>query len=365
MTANHERSIHPLIAFGVLGIWCAVIISGGILRFDRPWGVLALATGLLSAGAVGLGVWRRSWLGAGLGVMAIAGGAVLAGGALLADPIVAALGVVGLLVVAAAGAITLERSRNSRSVRGETLLVQILENSTLSESARRVLFRDRDLKLLRRAIEEDITRGEYDAAWTVCDDLAEVYGRRAEAEEYRSRIAQIRHEHYESQIHAALESFEALLSDRDWAAVHEEAARLGRLYPDSHLVANLDHRIMAARDDHKRELEAFFMEAAQRDDVEEAMSLLKQLDRYLDREEAGRLAEIAQGVVVKHRENLGARFKLAVNDRRWSEAAEIGDLIMAEFPNTKMAAEVRSLTDILRSRAEGAEARSQESGVRS
>ncbi len=235
MTANHERSIHPLIAFGVLGIWCAVIISGGILRFDRPWGVLALATGVLSAVAVGLGVWRRSWLGAGFGVMAIAGGAVLAGGSLLADPIVAALGVVGLLVVAASGAITLhlrslpQRSRNSRSVRDETLLVQILENSTLSESARRVLFRDRDLKVLRRAIEEDIARGEYDAAWTLCDDLAEVYGRRAEAEEYRSRIAQIRHEHYEAQIHAALESFEALLSQRDWAAVHEEASRLGRL----------------------------------------------------------------------------------------------------------------------------------------
>ena len=81
------------------------------------------------------------------------------------------------------------------------------------------------------------------------------------------------------------------------------------------------------------------------------MSLLKQLDRYLSREEAGRLAKVAEGVVVKHRENLGAQFKLAVNDRRWGEAARVGETIMAEFPNAKMAEEVRSMIDILQTRA--------------
>ena len=81
------------------------------------------------------------------------------------------------------------------------------------------------------------------------------------------------------------------------------------------------------------------------------MSLLKQLDRYLSREEAGRLAEVAEGVVVKHRDNLGVQFKIAVNDRRWVQATRIGETIIGEFPNTKMAAEVRSMIDILRSRA--------------
>ena len=64
-----------------------------------------------------------------------------------------------------------------------------------------------------------------------------------------------------------------------------------------------------------------------------------------------RLAEVAQGVIVRHRENLGVQFKLAVNDHRWAEAARLGDTIISEFPNTQMAAEVRSMIDVLRTRA--------------
>jgi hypothetical protein len=105
------------------------------------------------------------------------------------------------------------------------------------------------------------------------------------------------------------------------------------------------------RDDHKRELETRFLEAANRDDVEGAMALLKELDRYLGPEEAERLAEVAQGVVAGHRENLGVQFKLAVNDHRWAEAARTGEAIIEEFPNTKMADEVRSMIDVLRTRA--------------
>ena len=84
--------------------------------------------------------------------------------------------------------------------------------------------------------------------------------------------------------------------------------------------------------------------------VETAMDLLKQLDLYLGRDEAGRLTEVAKGVIMQHRENLGAAFRIAVNDHLWSEAARLGETIIAEFPNTQMAAEVRSMIDVLRTR---------------
>jgi hypothetical protein len=48
---------------------------------------------------------------------------------------------------------------------------------------------------------------------------------------------------------------------------------------------------------------------------------------------------------------LGVQFKQAVADHRWSEAAQAGEVIMAEYPNTKMADEVRSMIDVLRVRA--------------
>jgi outer membrane protein assembly factor BamD (BamD/ComL family) len=72
------------------------------------------------------------------------------------------------------------------------------------------------------------------------------------------------------------------------------------------------------------------------------------LDQHLTAAEAEPLRELARGVITKARENLGAQFKLAVRDRQWREAVPIGERIIAEFPNSRMAAEVRDVIDNLR-----------------
>jgi hypothetical protein len=82
--------------------------------------------------------------------------------------------------------------------------------------------------------------------------------------------------------------------------------------------------------------------------------MLRELDNYLTPEEAEPLRELARGVIGKARENLGVRFKLSVQDRRWREAAEVGEQIIRDFPNTRMAAEVREVIDGVRARASNA-----------
>jgi hypothetical protein len=282
-------------------------------------------------------------------------------------------GLIGLIVVAATAPLAFQLAGLLGGLSGHWpafndrisgVLAQIHDHTMLSDNAKRVLFRDRELQLLRSAIEDDIARGDYDAAVTLCDEMANLFGYREEAERFRSRIAQSRQEHYEAQLDMERQRFDAHLAERNWAAVHQHAARVRRLYPDSQLVGELEQRIHHARDEHKRELEAAFLEAAERGDVESAMALLKQLDLYLGREEAGRLSEVAQGVIVRHRENLGAQFRLAVNDHRWAEAARHGETIIAEFPNSKMATEVRSMIEVLQSRAAQAAVAVDESSVR-
>ena len=243
----------------------------------------------------------------------------------------------------------------------EQFLAQIYENSMLSDNAKRVLFRDRELELLRRAIEEDIAHGDYNSGLTLCDEMANLFGHREEAEAFRNRILQAGHAQYEARVHQALEHFERILAARDWAQGYREAASIRRLYPNHHMIQDIDQRILRAREDHKKELETHFIDAAGRDDVDTAMPLLKELDRYLTRDEAQRLSEVAQAVVMKHRENLSTQFKMAVNDHRWAEAAQVGDQIIAEYPNTKMADEVRSMIDVLRVRATQAAVLAQQS----
>ena len=293
-------------------------------------------------------------------LLTVGGAASITVGIMLDDAsLLIAAGVLGLLVIGSSLPIAINLNFYSQSStattpsasRSEDLLSLILDNSMLSDNAKRVLFRERELELLRRSIEEDISRGDYDAAITLCKDMANHFGYREEAEAFRSRIDKVRDEQYEAHVDSALKRLDALLSERNWSAAHHEAGRIRRLYPDSHLIEGLDGRIMHAREEHRNELESRFLQLAQSDDVENAMSTLKELDRYLSPEEAQRLEEVAQGVIVKHRDNLGAQFKIAVNQHRWAEASLLGKTIIDEFPNTQMAAEVSSMIDMLHTRA--------------
>jgi hypothetical protein len=267
-------------------------------------------------------------------------------------------GLVGLvIVVASVPMVLLMHSLASRdfsfstSRTAESLLERIYESLILSDNTKRVLFRERELDLLRRTIEEDIARGDFNAGLTLCDAMANIFGHREEAEAFRARLLAAGHASFEAQVNQAVADFDAILVQRYWARAYQEAARLKRLFPDSPTVQALDAHILHAREDHKRQLELQFLEAAQHDEVDTAMSLLKELDKYLSREEAGRVAGVAQSVVAKRRENLGMQFKLAVSDHRWNEAAQAGELIMTEFPNSKMADEVRSMIEMIRTRA--------------
>jgi hypothetical protein len=255
------------------------------------------------------------------------------------------------LLAAASGAASPDGGFESAIAAVREALDRIQSHTMLSDNARRVLFREREVQLLRDALEEQIRRGAYNAGITLCDDMAELFGLREEAETYRQRIHEAGQQHYEAQIRAALTQLDSFLADCNWAMAHEEAARIRRLFGGSHLVQDLDERILRARNVHKRDLEHQFLDAAQRSDVEQAMPLLKELDRYLSRDEAARLADVAGEVVDEHRKNLGVQFKLAVSDKRWSEAAQIGNTIMSEFPNTKMAEEVHAMIEVLRTRA--------------
>lgn len=315
MPASSKKTspIGLIVIYAMLGVWCVGLTAFGAMRITESLGMGALLIGVL-------------------GIV-----------------IVAATAPVAFMLRSMSNASSFSAAGSQRST--EQWLAQIHENTMLSDAAKRVLFRERELDLLRRAIEEDISRGDFQAGTTLCDEMANLFGHREEAETFRERLLQAGRDIYETQVHQALGDFDRVLAERDWARAYEEAARIKRLYPESQLVHELDQRIIAAREQHKRDLESQFLQAAEREDIDQAMRLLKTLDRYLNRDEAGRLSAVAQGVVVKHREVLSRQFKSAVSEHRWAEAAHVGDEIMSEYPNTKMADEVRSMIDVLRVRA--------------
>lgn len=225
------------------------------------------------------------------------------------------------------------------------------DQSALSDDARRVLNRRVERDLLCRAIEEDIQTENWDAAIVLCKELADRFGFRTEAEEFRARIETGRAEIQERRVRDSISHLDGLIVQRRWDAALQEAARIHRLFPESPKVERLRDRVLQARAVYKEDLERRFLDAADQSRIDEAMTLLKEMDSYLSENEAEEFREVARGVIGKARENLGAQFKIAVRDRRWPIAAALGRRIIAEFPNTRMAVEVRGMMDGILSKA--------------
>ena len=61
---------------------------------------------------------------------------------------------------------------------------------------------------------------------------------------------------------------------------------------------------------------------------------------------------LAGMVAARRLQQLGVQFALHVHDKNWGEALRIGRQITDEFPNTRMAAEVRERMAILQGKAQ-------------
>lgn len=310
---------------------------------------------------------RDGWLSILFVIFIIAGFLMLGLGVLLAtrngDYTVLALGLIAVMLPACLFALAGSSGGGGGAIGGGSdtellqqqvrLLTSLNERVLISDQAKRIAFRQKDRDALREAIVEDIRIEDYDAAKTLIDEMVESYGYREEAEQFRGQLMEAEAQKRKSMVEKAVGKIDEICARHDYDLARHEANRIARMFPDLPGVAELPERVMKSRERHKLELERHFLEAAERDDVEKAMEVLKEMDKYLTPEEAAPYIETARGVVGKKKENLGVRFKMAVQDRNWIDALTVGETIVREFPNSGFATEVRDMLDSLRTRAAG------------
>ena len=231
------------------------------------------------------------------------------------------------------------------------LLHSINDRIIASDLSKRIAYRQQERDALRTAIHQDIARRELDSAMTLVKMMSRLYGHHEEAEEFREQIQVARAQEMALKVATAIERLDETLAGCEWDKAASQATKIRRQFPDSPKTQNLKERVAQAREKHKHDLERQFLHAAQRDDVDKAMELLKELDRYLSEAEAEPYRETARGVIGKKRDNLGVQFRLAIQDKEWTVAVRVGEQLIREFPNSQMANEVRHMLDVLRRRA--------------
>ncbi len=228
---------------------------------------------------------------------------------------------------------------------------KLTDLSQLSDQAKALIFREREIEAFRETLHADLMKQDYRSAELLADALESRFGYSEEAAELREEIQESHDRTLDEKIDAAMSRIDSILARYDWNQAAREADRVLRLFPENDKVAALPDRIEEARNARKRELLQEYGEAVRKNDIDRSIQLLRELDLYLTPQEAAAMEESARGVFRAKLHNMGVQFAICVTDQRWAEAIEVGEQIVAGYPNSRMAQEVREKMDQLRSRA--------------
>jgi hypothetical protein len=107
-------------------------------------------------------------------------------------------------------------------------------------------------------------------------------------------------------------------------------------------------KLLDKKQERKKILLTTWDDAVKRQDTDRSLEILRELDLYLTPNEGLALQEAARDVFRNKLHNLGVQFSLAVSEKRWSKAVETGRQITHDFPNSRMAEEIREKWDVLK-----------------
>jgi len=259
------------------------------------------------------------------------------------------------LVQAAASNEAAANSADGRLGRMETLLAdhghslsRLINLESLSDRAKSLIYRDRELEAMAEVIHEDMLRQDYDAAAALIETMEQQFGCADQAAALGDELAQARKATIEEKLDSAVVRVQRIIESHDWQRASRAADKIRSLFPNHPTAASLPQRVEEERAKHKRQLLEDYGEAVRKDDVNRGIDLLKELDRYLTPQEAAAMAESARGVFRAKLHNLGVQFAIHVTDQRWAEAVATGEEIMRGFPNSRMSHEVRQKMPQLR-----------------
>lgn len=238
----------------------------------------------------------------------------------------------------------------SGQTQNEAILTQVSENLLLSDAVKSIAFREKDQTVLVDAIHQDIQMEKWASAELLINDLATRFGSNEDAVRLRAEMESYKNATLQEKIDKSITRIESLWSIHHYTEAIKQANALIKIFPENERVKNLASETQQKREQHKMELLARWDETVKNNKIDEGVELLEQLDNYLTPTEAAALEESARGVFKAKLHNLGVQFSKYVTEKKWDMALSVGKEIVEEFPNSRMAQEVRDKLSILEQR---------------
>ena len=235
--------------------------------------------------------------------------------------------------------------------RENNLLTQISQASRLSDTAKEIVYRDSEQIELGEAALTKLHQHDFDDADAMVAAMAEHPKYQKLAERLKLKADKFRSATEEGRINQIIAHIEDLLDQKLWIQAVAQIDGLMRNFPYSEKAKTMPARLQERKDLHKRQLLADWDLAVRNKEADRGLEILKELDLYLTPAEALALQESASTVFRTKLHNMGVEFSVAVTENNWKKALETGRQIVQNFPNSRMAAEIRGKMDILLERS--------------
>ena len=236
-------------------------------------------------------------------------------------------------------------------VRHNNLLTQITQAVHLSDTAKEIVFRETEQMQLGEAALSKLHQHDFDVAAAMIEAMEQSPRYKDLGARLRKMAEKYRTATEEGRVQQVIAYVETLMDQARWAQVAVHIDNLIKTFPYSDRAKIMTSRLRERKDMRKGELLCEWDKAVLSKETDRSLDILKELDQYLTPAEALALQESASTVFRTKLHNLGVQFSMAVTERKWTDAFETGRRIVQDFPNSRMAAEIRSRLDILQEHA--------------
>jgi hypothetical protein len=227
-------------------------------------------------------------------------------------------------------------------------LAQINHSTRVSETAKAIAFRDADRQSLREAVFVKLQQQDFSAANEIIDEIAKRLEYKELAEQLRAQANRYHDATDQERLNQIIAHIDKLLADCQWARASAQIEGLIKTYPDNEQTKAMRQILLDKKQERKRILLAAWDDAIQKQETDRSLEILKELDLYLTPNEGLALQEAARDVFRTKLHNLGVQFAIAVTEKQWTNALNVGQQIISDFPNSKMSEEIHEKLDVLR-----------------
>ncbi|MHC4508576.1 MAG: hypothetical protein ACYTAO_06385 [Planctomycetota bacterium] len=229
-----------------------------------------------------------------------------------------------------------------------TELTHINHSTRVSETAKAIAFRDEDRQSLREAVFDKLQQQDFDAANEIIDEITRRPEYKELAEQLRVQARRYHDATDQERMTQVIAHIERLLDTCQWAKASAHIEGLIKAHPDDERAKAMRQILLDKKRQRKRVLLAAWDDAVKSQETDRSLDILKELDFYLSPNEGLALQEAARDAFRTKLHNLGVQFAIAVTEKQWVGALEVGQQIIKDFPNSKMSGEIRDKLDVLR-----------------